>query len=68
MESLIHGTKYEQYVKQFLSNKYTNIWLWNEIPKGILQELGIINNSEASCDDIGCDIVAKTETNIYHFI
>ena len=68
MASLQHGTKYEYYVKQFLSNKYTNIWLWNEIPSNILQELEIINNSEASCDDIGCDILAKTGDSIYHFI
>jgi superfamily II DNA or RNA helicase len=68
MASLQHGTKYEYYVKQFLSNKYTNIWLWNEIPSNILHELGIINTNETYCDDIGCDILAQSSDNTYYFI
>jgi superfamily II DNA or RNA helicase len=68
MASLQHGTKYEYYVKQFLSNKYTNIWLWNEIPSNILHELGIINTNELYCDDIGCDILAQSSDNTYYFI
>jgi len=68
MASLQHGTKYEYSVKQFLSNKYTNIWLWNEIPSNILHELGIINTNELYCDDIGCDILAQSSDNTYYFI
>jgi len=68
MSSLIEGHKYEKYVKSFLQNKYKNIWLWNETPINILHTLNIIPFSKTSCDDIGCDIIAETYDNIYHFI
>lgn len=68
MASLIHGTKYEHYVKHFLSNKYKSIWLWNEIPVSILHTLNIIPATLSVCDDIGCDILAETSDNQYHFI
>lgn len=68
MASLEHGTKYEHYVKSFLKNKYKSIWLWNEIPSNILHTLNIISESQSICDDIGCDILAETNDNQYHFI
>lgn len=68
MAALLYGTKYEIYVKNFLTNKYTNIWLWNEIPINILHKLNIIPITQTSCDDIGCDILAETNDGIYHFI
>ena len=68
MTSLLHGTKYEIYVKTFLKNKYINIWLWNEIPISILHKLNIIPITQTACDDIGCDILAETNDGIYHFI
>lgn len=68
MSSLEHGTKYEEYVKQFLSNKYKNIWLWHEIPINILHSLKIIPADQITCDDIGCDILGETNDNQYHFI
>lgn len=68
MDSLIHGDKYEHYVKLFLTNKYKNIWLWNEIPINILHNLNIIPVTQTVCDDIGCDILAETDDNNYHFI
>jgi len=68
MTSLIEGHKYEKYVKSFLQNKYKNIWLWNETPINILHALNIIPISQTSCDDIGCDIIAETNDNIFHFI
>lgn len=68
MDSIIHGAKYEQYVKFFLTKKYKHIWLWNEIPIDILQKLNIISPTQITCDDIGCDILAETNDNIYHYI
>jgi len=68
MASLEHGLKYEKFVKQFLTNKYKNIWLWSEIPIDILHKLHIIESNETNCTDIGCDILAETSENIYHFI
>ena len=68
MDSIIHGAKYETYVKLFLTNKYKSIWLWNEIPIDILHKLNIIPSTQISCDDIGCDLLAETNENIYHFI
>jgi len=68
MASLEHGTKYEIYVKQFLTNKYKSIWLWNEIPINILHALKIIPDTQITCDDIGCDILAETFDNQYNFI
>ena len=68
MASLEHGTKYEIYVKQFLTNKYKSIWIWNEIPINILHTLKIIPDTQLTCDDIGCDILAETFDNQYNFI
>ena len=68
MTSLIHGTKYEHYVKKFIANNYKSVWLWNEIPINVLHELNIIPCTQTTCDDIGCDILALTNDNEYHFI
>jgi len=68
MTSLLHGTNYEIFVKKFLTNKYSNIWLWNEIPINILHKLNIVPITQLTCDDIGCDILAETTDGIYHFI
>jgi superfamily II DNA or RNA helicase/phage anti-repressor protein len=68
MAALIHGTKYEHYVKRFIANNYKSIWLWNEIPINILHELNIIPCTQTTCDDIGCDILALTNNNEYCFI
>ena len=68
MSNIINGTKYEIYVKNFIKNNYINTWLWNEIPIEILHKLNIIPKDKTFCDDIGCDILAETNDNQYHFI
>ena len=68
MESNHHGTAYEVYVKRFISHKYKNTWLWNEIPFEVLQQLNIITTEQTTCEDIGCDILAQTEGGEFHFI
>ena len=68
MTTVEHGQKYEIYVKTFIKNKYEIVWLWNEIPIEILHTLNIIEQCKTSCNDIGCDILAKTVDGTYHFI
>ena len=63
MSSLEHVTKYEEYVKQFLSNKYKNIWLWHEIPINILHSLKIIPADQITCDDI--EFLIDFSCNVY---
>jgi superfamily II DNA or RNA helicase len=62
------GLEYEIYVKNIIKDKYKNIWLWNELPKQVLLEIGCIKNISDSCDDIGCDIVCQTNDNTFIFI
>lgn len=69
MNNTIEGTKYEIYVKNFLSNNYESIWLWNEIPHDILKELNLVSSTgDIFIDDIGCDILAKTHDGTYNYI
>jgi len=69
METLIQqGTQYEKYVLDILKDKYKSIWLWNNIPKEILLELNFIKDIQNTCDDIGCDILAKNNDNTYDYI
>jgi superfamily II DNA or RNA helicase len=62
------GTEYEIYVKNILQSKYKHIWLWNQVPYSIMIDLGFINNYGSNCDDIGCDLIAQTHDNIFHYI
>jgi len=69
METLLQqGTQYEIYVRDIIKEKYSNCWLWKDIPSEILIELEFIKDIKNKCDDIGCDILAKTKDNIYEYI
>ena len=62
------GVEYEKFIKSIIHLKYKNCWLWNEVPKTTLLEIGCINDLENTCDDIGCDIVCQLDDNSYEFI
>lgn len=62
------GTEYEIYVKNIIKDKYKNVWLWTELPKSVLLEIGCIKNIEQNCDDIGCDIVCQHYDGTFIFI
>ena len=62
------GVEYEKFIKSIIHSKYKNCWLWNEVPKTTLLEIGCIDNLENTCDDIGCDIVCQLDDNSYEFI
>ena len=69
MDTLLQlGTEYEIYVRNTIKTKYSNCWLWKDIPKEVLFELGFINDIKNTCDDIGCDILAKKHDNTYEYI
>ena len=65
---LQQGNEYENFIKSIIHLKYKNCWLWNEVPKTTLQEIGCINDLQDNCDDIGCDIVCQLDNNSYEFI
>ena len=45
METLLQqGTNYEIYVRDIIKEKYTNSWLWKDIPSEILLELEFIKD------------------------
>ena len=62
------GLEYEIYVKNIIKDKYKDIWLWSELPKEVLLDIGCIQNIYESCDDIGCDIVCQLFDNSFIFI
>jgi superfamily II DNA or RNA helicase/phage anti-repressor protein/predicted GIY-YIG superfamily endonuclease len=69
METLLQqGTQYEIYVRDIIKEKYNNCWLWKDIPQEILFELEFIKDIKNKCDDIGCDLLAKTKDNTYEYI
>ena len=69
MDTLLQlGTEYEIYVRNTIKTKYSNCWLWKDIPKEVLFDLGFINDIKNTCDDIGCDILAKKHDNTYEYI
>jgi superfamily II DNA or RNA helicase len=69
METLLQqGTQYENYVLEVLKLKYQSIWLWKDVPREILLELNFIKDITCSCDDIGCDILARNHDNTYDYI
>lgn len=63
MNKLKDGYEYELYVQSIIKSKYKNVWLWKDVPPNVITILGFNN-----CDDIGCDIIAETNDNIYHYI
>ena len=69
METLLQqGTNYEIYVRDIIKEKYTNSWLWKDIPSDILLELEFIKDIKNKCDDIGCDILCKRDNGEYEYI
>jgi superfamily II DNA or RNA helicase len=66
--TLQYGLEYELFIQSIIKSRYKNTWLWNELPKSVLLEIGCINNTEDTCDDIGCDIVCQYEDDSYEFI
>jgi superfamily II DNA or RNA helicase len=69
METLLQqGTNYEIYVRDIIKEKYTNSWLWKDIPNEILLELEFIKDIKNKCDDIGCDILCKRDNGEYDYI
>ena len=69
METLLQqGTNYEIYVRDIIKEKYTNSWLWKDIPSEILLELEFIKDIKNKCDDIGCDILCKRDNGEYEYI
>jgi predicted helicase len=69
METLLQqGTNYEIYVKDIIKEKYSECWLWKDIPNNILLELQFIKDISKKCDDIGCDILCKKTTGEYEYI
>ncbi len=65
---LQYGLEYELFIQSIVKFKYKNTWLWNELPKIVLLEIGCINTIDDTCDDIGCDIVCQLEDDSYEFI
>lgn len=54
METLLQqGTQYEIYVRDIITEKYSNCWLWKDIPTDILLELEFIKDIKNKCDNIG---------------
>ena len=69
METLLQqGTNYEIYVKDIIKEKYSECWLWKDIPNNILLELQFIKDINKKCDDIGCDILCKKTSGEYEYI
>ena len=69
METLLQqGTNYEIYVKDIIKEKYSECWLWKDIPNNILLELQFIKDITKKCDDIGCDILCKKASGEYEYI
>ena len=69
METLLQqGTNYEIYVRDIIKEKYTNSWLWKDIPNEILLELEFIKDIKNKCDDIGCDLLCKRSNGDYEYI
>jgi len=69
METLLQqGTNYEIYVRDIIKEKYTNSWLWRDIPSDVLLELEFIKDIKNKCDDIGCDILCKRNNGEYEYI
>jgi superfamily II DNA or RNA helicase len=69
METLLdQGTNYEIYVRDIIKEKYSECWLWKDIPNQILLELEFIKDIKNKCDDIGCDILCKKDNNEYEYI
>ncbi len=62
------GTEYEIFIQSIIKSRYKNCWLWNQIPKDTLLQIGCINTIDDTCDDIGCDIVCQLEDDSYEFI
>ena len=69
METLLQqGTNYEIYIKDIIKEKYSECWLWKDIPNNILLELKFIKDITKNCDDIGCDILCKKTSGEYEYI
>ena len=69
MDTLLNiGQNYEIYTRDIIKTKYQECWIWKDIPKPILLELGFITSLTDTCDDIGCDILAKKYDNTYDYI
>jgi len=69
METLLQqGTNYEIYVRDIIKEKYSECWLWKDIPNQILLELEFIKDIKNKCDDIGCDILCKKDNGEYDYI
>jgi superfamily II DNA or RNA helicase len=69
METLLEqGTNYEIYIRDIIKEKYSECWLWKDIPKQILLELDFIKDIKNNCDDIGCDILCKRDNDEYEYI
>ena len=69
METLLQqGTNYEIYIRDIIKEKYSECWLWKDIPSKILLELEFIKDIKNKCDDIGCDILCKKDTGEYEYI
>lgn len=62
------GLEYEIYIKNIISDKYKNCWLWKDTPKNILLQLNFITDINNNCDDIGCDIICENFNNTFIFI
>jgi superfamily II DNA or RNA helicase/phage anti-repressor protein len=65
---LQHGLEYELFIQSIIKSRYKNCWLWNQLPKSVLLEIGCINTIDSNCDDIGCDIVCQLDDGSYEFI
>jgi predicted helicase len=69
MDTLLNiGTQYEIYIQSIIKEKYINCWLWKDIPKQVLLDLGFIKNIDKNCDDIGCDILCEKNENTFDYI
>ena len=63
------GSDYEVFCASYLKNKFSEVFLWKEIPKKHLLELKIIASlDDALEEDIGCDIICIDKDKKYHFI
>ena len=69
METLLEqGNNYEIYIRDIIKEKYSECWLWKDIPRQILLELEFIKDIKNNCDDIGCDILCKRDNGEYEYI
>ncbi len=61
MKNKEKGDQYEVYIKKFVKKEYDYVYLWNDVPKKILEKIGLNENHKK---DIGVDLVAVKDDKL----